>query len=62
MALVEGLFLLMANLGVTLSYSKHASKSKSDLIEKVEELEKELKVKNEEISTLKKKISLYKSI
>ena len=62
MALVDGLFLLVANLDVTLSYSKHSSKSKSDLIEKVEELERELKVKNEEISTLKKRISLYKSI
>ena len=62
MALVDGLFFLQANLDVTLSYSKHTSTSKSDLIEKVEKLERELKVKNEEISTLKKRISLYKSI
>jgi uncharacterized protein YlxW (UPF0749 family) len=62
LAPVKHLFLAAASLAMTLSYSRHADKSKADLIQEVEELERRLKAKNEEISTLRKKISLYKSI
>ena len=47
---------------VTLLYSKHAGKSKADLIDEIARLERELKSKNEEMAVLKKRLSLYKSI
>jgi hypothetical protein len=47
---------------VTLLYTRHAAKSKAELIDEIIRLEKELKLKDDEVSTLRKKISLYKSI
>ncbi len=48
---------------MTLSgYTKYAEKSKSELIEEIIRLNKEIKSKNEEIALLKKRLSLYKSI
>jgi hypothetical protein len=46
---------------VTLS-DTHYSKSKTELIEEIMRLNKELRAKNEEIAMLKKRILLYKSI
>ena len=47
---------------MTLLYTRHASKSKAELLEVIVRLEKEIKSRNDEIATLKKKISLYKTI
>jgi hypothetical protein len=46
---------------VTLS-DAHYSKSKTELIEEITRLSKELRAKNEEIAMLRKRILLYKSI
>lgn len=46
---------------VTLS-DTHANKSRTELIEEILRLNRELRGKNEEITTLKKRILLYKSI
>jgi len=46
---------------VTLS-DTYGSKSKTDLIEEVMHLSKELRARNEEIAMLKKRVLLYKSI
>jgi hypothetical protein len=47
---------------MTLLYSRNASKSKAELLEDITRLEKELVLKNNEISTLKKKLQIYKSL
>jgi hypothetical protein len=47
---------------MTLLYTRHASKSKAELLEVIVRLEKEIKSRNDEIATLKKKISIYKTI
>jgi hypothetical protein len=47
---------------VTLSFAKNAGKSKTELIDEITRLEKEVRAKNEEIATLRKKLSLYKSL
>jgi len=46
---------------VTLT-SAYAAKSKTELLEEILRLNKALKVKNEEIIILKKRLLLYKSI
>jgi len=46
---------------VTLS-DTYGSKSKTELIEEVMRLNKELRARNEEIAMLKKRVLLYKSI
>jgi hypothetical protein len=46
---------------VTLS-DTYRSKSKTELIEEIMRLNKEIRSKNEEIATLRKRILLYKSI
>lgn len=48
-------------MAVTLS-DAHANKSRTELVEEILRLNKELRVRNEEIATLKKRILLYKSI
>ncbi len=48
-------------MGVTLS-DTYAGKSKTELIEEIMHLNKELRMRNEEIAMLKKRILLYKSI
>jgi hypothetical protein len=48
-------------LAVTLS-DAHANKSRTELVEEILRLNKELKSRNEEIAMLKKRILLYKSI
>jgi hypothetical protein len=48
-------------MAVTLSDS-YLGKSKTELVEEIIRLNKELRVKNEEIAMLKKRILLYKSI
>jgi hypothetical protein len=50
-----------ANREVTLS-DTYGSKSKTELIEEIMRLNKELRNKNEEIAMLRKRILLYKSI
>ncbi|HUG96819.1 MAG TPA: hypothetical protein VMJ94_04705 [Nitrososphaera sp.] len=40
----------------------HANKSRTELVEEIMRLNKELRARNEEIATLKKRILLYKSI
>jgi hypothetical protein len=47
---------------VTLSFAKNAGKSKTELIDEITRLEKEVRAKNEEIATLRKKLSIYKSL
>jgi len=47
---------------MTLLYTRHAGKSKAELLEVIVRLEREIKSRNDEIVILKKKISLYKSI
>jgi hypothetical protein len=47
---------------MTLLYTRHAGKSKAELLEVIMRLEKEIKSRNDEITILKKKISLYKTI
>jgi hypothetical protein len=46
---------------VTLS-DTYGSKSKTELIEEIMRLNKELRTKNEEIAMLRKRLLLYKSI
>ena len=46
---------------VTLS-DAHANKTRTELVEEILRLNRELRGKNEEIATLKKRILLYKSI
>ncbi len=48
-------------MAVTLS-DAHANKSRTELVEEIMRLNKELRARNEEIATLKKRILLYKSI
>jgi hypothetical protein len=48
-------------MAVTLS-DTYAGKSKTELVEDVMRLNKELRAKNEEIAMLKKRLMLYKSI
>lgn len=40
----------------------HSNKSRTELVEEIMHLDKELRAKNEEIAMLKKRILLYKSI
>lgn|GEM_PF-2825257 len=40
----------------------YSSKSKSELVEEIVRLNKELRAKSEEIAMLKKRLTLYKSI
>ncbi|WP_187147693.1 hypothetical protein [Candidatus Nitrososphaera gargensis] len=47
---------------MTLAADTYASKSKTELIEEITRLNKELRAKNEEIMMLKKRLLLYKSI
>lgn len=47
---------------MNLSYTKHPGKSKEELVQEIMRLEKELGLRKSEITVLKKKISLYKSI
>ena len=49
------------NWTMTLS-DTYGSKSKTELIEEIMRLNKELRTKNEEIAMLRKRISLYKTI
>lgn len=46
---------------VTLS-DAHANKTRTELVEVILRLNRELRARNEEIATLKKRILLYKSI
>lgn len=46
---------------VTLS-NAYSSKSKAELVEEIVRLNKELKAKNQEIATLKKRLMIYKSL
>lgn len=62
MTLVDHLSLDSNTLDMTLLFTKHAGKSKAELLDEIVRLEKEIKSKNDEIATLKKKISLYKTI
>jgi hypothetical protein len=48
-------------MAVTLS-DKYAGKNKTELVEEVIRLNKDLMAKNEEIAMLKKRLLLYKSI
>jgi hypothetical protein len=43
-------------------HQKYAGKTRSELIDEIIGLSGELRAKNEEISLLKKKISIYRSI
>lgn len=48
---------------MTLSENKYYSaKSKAELVEEIVRLNREVRVKNEEIATLKKRILIYKSL
>lgn len=47
---------------MTLSESKYAGKSKTELVDEIIRLNKELRARNEEIAMLKKRILLYKSL
>jgi len=47
---------------MTLSDSNYATKSKSELIEEITQLNKELRGKNEEIAILKKRLVLYSNL
>jgi hypothetical protein len=47
---------------MNLLYTRHAGKSKAELLELIVRLEEEIRSRNDEIATLKKKISLYKTI
>lgn len=48
-------------MAMTLS-DAHANKTRTELIEEIVRLNKEIRSKNEEIAMLKKRILLYKSI
>lgn len=52
---------MMPEKQVTIS-DVHATKSKAELMEEVMRLNKELRVKTEEIAMLKKRLLLYKSL
>lgn len=43
-------------------HQKYAGKSRSELIDEIVRLNGEVRARNEEISLLKKKLSIYKSI
>ena len=47
---------------MTLSFAKNASKSKTELLDEIARLEGEVRAKNGEIATLRKRLSLYKSL
>jgi hypothetical protein len=47
---------------VTLSFAKNASRSKTELLDEITRLEKEVRAKNEEVAILRKKLALYKSL
>ena len=47
---------------MTLSFAKNAAKSKTELLDEINRLENEVRAKNSEIATLRKKLSLYKSL
>lgn len=53
---------MQAGMALTLSESRHGSKSKAELAEEIIRLNNELRAKNEEIMVLKKRLALYKSI
>ncbi|HEX2614526.1 MAG TPA: hypothetical protein VHL10_03470 [Nitrososphaera sp.] len=53
---------MQAGMALTLSESRHASKSKAELADEIIRLKNELRSKNEEIMVLKKRLVLYKSI
>ena len=48
--------------GMTLSESKYWSKTKTELMEEVSRLEKQLKAKIDENALLRKRLAIYKSI
>ena len=48
-------------MALTLS-DAHSNKNKTELVEEIMRLNRELRAKNEEIAVLKKRILLYKSI
>lgn len=47
---------------MTLAEHKYANKSRSELINEIVRLNNEVQTKNEEISLLKKKLALYRSL
>ena len=47
---------------MTLAEHKYANKSRSELIGEIVRLNSEVRTKNEEISLLKKKLALYRSL
>ena len=47
---------------MTLLYSRNAGKNKAELLDEIARLENDLKSKNNEISILKKKLQIYKSL
>lgn len=62
LTLVDRLFSDSNTFDMTLLYTRHEGKSKAELLEVIVRLEKEIKSRNDEIATLKKKISIYKTI
>lgn len=48
--------------GMTLSESKYWAKTKTELIEEVSRLEKQVQAKVEENALLRKRLAIYKSI
>lgn len=62
MAAVKSLISVPGTLVMTLLYTRHAGKGKAELLDEIVRLEKELRSRNDEIATLKKKITLYKTI
>jgi hypothetical protein len=53
---------MQASMAMTLSESGYTSKSKAELVEEIIRLNNELRAKNEEITILKKRLMLYKSV
>jgi hypothetical protein len=53
---------MQASMAMTLSESGYMSKSKAELVEEIIRLNNELRTKNEEITILKKRLVLYKSV
>ncbi|MEO9294566.1 MAG: hypothetical protein ABI347_03085 [Nitrososphaera sp.] len=47
---------------MTLAEHKYANKSRSELIDEIMRLTNEVKTRNDEISLLKKKLALYRSL
>lgn len=47
---------------MTLAQHKYANKSRSELISEIARLENDVRAKNAEISVLKKKLALYRSL